>query len=340
MKRKVRIGLICTGLMCILVMLIISGWFLLKPQPLIVQGEVEATQIRVASKIVGRVEAVHVDEGESVKKGQHLVTLDSPEILAKLAQATAARNAADAQQKKAYSGTRIEKIQSAFNFWKKAEVGVDLAQKTYNRVKRLYADGVVPAQKLDETEAQLKAAKETAAAARATYDMAVAGARKEDKEAAAAMVDRASGVVSEVEAYLKETNLISPLDGEIVSIIAEPGELISPGYPIITIVDLEDIWVTFNLREDLLSSIRMGSILTARFPALGNQELRLKINYISALGDYATWRATKTSGDFDLKTFEVRAVPLKPAPGLRPGMSAIVTWNQSPAFLQNTDSKK
>ncbi|OPZ57373.1 MAG: Multidrug resistance protein MdtN [Deltaproteobacteria bacterium ADurb.Bin510] len=209
----------------------------------------------------------------------------------------------------------------------KAKSGVDLSVKTYQRVQRLYAEGGVSAQKRDEAETQMQAAVETERAARAVYDMAQAGARAEDKAAASAQVEQASGAVSEVEAYLREMTLKAPARGEISTIVAQQGEIVSAGYPIINLVDLSDLWITFNLREDLMARIRMGEEFDATFPALGNTKIRLKVSYINALGSYATWNATKTSGDFDMKTFEVRARPVKPDAALRPGMTALLDWD-------------
>jgi HlyD family secretion protein len=183
----------------------------------------------------------------------------------------------------------------------------------------------VPAQKRDEAEAQWQSASKTAEAARASYDMAIAGARTEDKSAATAQASQAAGAVAEVNAHLHETSLYAPVDGQIVDLLCDPGEMVSPGFPTVSIVDLSDAWLTFNVREDLLAHIRMGDVISARIPALGNRLIKAKVNYISALGDFATWRATKTSGDFDLKTFEVRLTPVEAVEGLRPGMSAIVT---------------
>ena len=219
--------------------------------------------------------------------------------------------------------------------WKQALAGADLAEKTFHRVGRLFDAGVLPEQKRDEAEAQWKASSEMEQAARATYEMALAGTREEDKTAATAVVAKAAGAVSEVEAYLKETELTSPISGEVAELIAERGELVSPGFPILTLVDLSDVWITFNLREDLLPQIRMGSTMVGEFPALNGRLVPLSVNYISALGDFAVWRATKASGDFDLKTFEVRAVPLERVEGLRPGMSALVDWGQ---FSKGRDS--
>lgn len=307
----------------------LAGWFLLKPPPLILQGEVDTTQIQVSSKLFGRVAAVHVKKGEDVKKGQLLITLDSPEIQAKMAQATAAQRFADAQRDKAFKGPRQEELRASLSNWQKATSAADLAYKTFRRIDRLQADGVVPAQKRDEAEAQWQAASKTAEAARASYDMALAGARTEDKTAATAQASQAAGAVAEVNAHLHETALYAPIDGQIVDLLIDPGELVSPGFPTISIVDLRDAWLTFNVREDLLADIRMGDVITARIPALGNRSIKAKVNHISALGDFATWRATKTSGDFDLKTFEVRLTPVEPVEGLRPGMSAIVTRGAS-----------
>lgn len=305
----------------------IAGYFIISPAPLIVQGEVEASQIRVSAKIAGRVEALHVKEGSIVEKDQLLVTLESPEIDAKLKQAKALEKAATAQKTKADKGARNEEILSARNMWLKAKAAEELARKTHQRVENLYSDGVLPAQKMDEAQAQYVAAQRTTETAKALYNMATQGARQEDKTAAEAMMNQAEGAVAEVEAYLNETRLKAPLKSEVASIVPTVGELITSGFPLIILVDMADVWVTFNLREDLLSDIRMGSVITAKFPALGNREIQLKINYITALGDYATWHATKASGDFDLKTFEIRGIPMEKVDGLRPGMSALVTWN-------------
>ncbi len=307
--------------------------YTMKPVPLIIQGEVEATQIDLASKIPGRVFELFVENGDKVKKGQVLFTLDSPEIRAKLRQADAAVSAASSMRNKAFTGTRIEQIQGAKNIRDKATAGLELAEKTHARIKNLNDDGIIPAQKLDEAVAQLKVARENVKAANAAYQMARKGARIEDKNASVAMVNKATGARAEVEAYLMETHLVSPINGEIANVIVDPGELAAAGYPVVSIVDLDDVWITFNMREDLLSDIGMGKVIQASFPALGNRVIDLKVNYISPLGKFANWNATKSSGDFDLKTFEVRAIPvldpaIKSVPQFRPGMSAIVLWEQ------------
>ena len=203
----------------------------------------------------------------------------------------------------------------------------EFAKKTFLRVDNLFKSGVVAEQQKDEAETRMKASSETEKAARSLYDKAKKGARYEDKGSAGAMVLQADGVLTEVNSYLSETRIFAPIRGEIANIIAERGELVPAGYPVITIVDLDDVWITFNLREDLLAAIQKGSTFKARFPALGMKECLLKVNYINALGEFATWNATKTSGDFDMKTFEVHAIPVEKIAGLRPGMSALVNWD-------------
>jgi len=312
-----------------LVSVTVFGWMAVKPGELLIQGEIEATQVKVASKLVGRIKTIHVKEGDSVKKGQLLVTLDSPEIEAKMRQAKAAKKAAKAQKTKAYTGLRKEKIRQAYNVWQQAKAGNKLAQKSYERVRRLYKDGVLPQQKLDETEAKMKVALEREKNAREAYNMAKSGARSEDKAAASALLEKAMGILEEVRIYQDETKITAPRKGEVAELIGETGELLSAGYPVVSLVDLKDVWVTFNLREDLLKNVRMGSIIVGDIPALGKKGIKFRVKYIKELGLYAVWSATKTSGDFDMKTFEVRAVPVTKVEGLRPGMSCLVKWKAS-----------
>jgi HlyD family secretion protein len=294
-------------------------------RPDLVQGEVEAAQVDVSAKVPGRVAEVLVEVGQRVEKGAPLARLSSVEIHAKLDQATAARAAARAQSAKAEGGARPEEVRAAWSQWQRAEAAAELAAATRDRLERLHRDGVVPAQRRDEAEANWKAARAAADAARAVHEMAVAGARREDREAAAAVVRQAQGAVSEVESYLGETLLTAPRAGEVAARNLEPGELAAAGYPVVTLVDLTDVWVVFNLREDRLAGLAVGDELQARFPALG-RSLELRVSAIAPQGDFATWRSTSAAGGFDLKTFEVRARPTGPAAGLRPGMSAIVEW--------------
>ena len=255
--------------------------------------------------------------------GDTLVFLNTPEVKAKLMQAEALKAAAEAQHAKALKGAREQEITGAYELWQKAKAGLEIAEKSYNRVRNLYEKGVMSAQKKDEAEANYNAMVATEKAARSQYEMAKEGARKEDKAAAAALVNQASGAVAEVESYVEEEALTSPIDGEIIERFPEVGELVGTGAPILNIADMNDMWVTFSIREDLLAQIRIGNEIHAFVPALGNQDIVLKVYYMKDMGTYAAWKATKSTGQYDAKTFEVRARPLQPIEGLRPGMSVI-----------------
>lgn len=311
-------------LLGVIAIVAIVGFFMLSKGPDIIQGQAEATEYRVSSKVPGRIAEFRVKEGESVKAGDTLAILEAPDVVAKMAQAQAAEAAAQAQNEKALKGARTEQIQAAFEMWQKAKAGLEIAEKSYNRVKRLAEQGVLPAQKLDEATAQYHAATATEKAAKAQYTMAKNGAEREDKLAAAALVDRAKGAVAEVRSYVKETYLIAQTPGEVSEIFPKAGELVGTGAPIMSIANLQDMWISFNVREDMLKNLKMGAEFEAFIPALDNQTVKLKVNYLKDLGTYAAWKATKTTGQFDLKTFEVRARPVNSVEGLRPGMSVII----------------
>ncbi len=326
--KKTRHYLIASAIFAIVIFTGYAIWIIGRPVPLEIQGEVEATQVKVASKLIGRIDSVLVHKGDDVASGTLLFTIHSPELDAKYLQASAVRKAAGFQQEKADNGAQKEDIQAALNSWQTAQAAAEFAKKTFLRIDNLFKSGVVAEQQKDEAETRMKTAGETENAARSLYEKAKKGARYEDKGSAGALVMQADGVLTEVNSYLSETRIFAPIRGEIANIVAERGELVPAGYPVITIVDLEDVWVTFNLREDLLAAIQKGSTFKARFPAIGMKEVFLKVTFINALGEFATWNATKTSGDFDMKTFEVHAVPVEKIIGLRPGMSALVKWDE------------
>ncbi|MDH6359108.1 HlyD family secretion protein [Parabacteroides sp. PF5-9] len=302
----------------------LAGFFLLTPPDDVIMGQAEATEIRISGKVPGRIEAYRAAEGDKVKAGDTLVFLDTPDVSAKLLQAEAVRAAAEAQSAKANKGARTQEITGAYELWQKAIAGLDIAKKSYDRVQNLYDKGVMSAQKRDEALANYNAMIATEKAARSQYEMAQEGARQEDKAAAAALVQQAGGAVAEVESYINESILISPIDGEVVERFPQVGELVGTGAPIMNIVDLSDMWVTFSVREELLKNIQIGSELNAFIPALGDKAVRLKVYYMKDMGTYAAWKATKTTGQYDSKTFEVRARSLAPIEGLRPGMSVIM----------------
>ncbi len=311
------------ALIAIIGVVAVAGMFLLGHDDENIQGQMEASEYRVSSKVPGRILHIFVQEGDRVKAGDTLAILEAPEVAAKLSQAEAASNAAQAVKDKADRGVRAEQIQGAYEMWQKAKAGLEIAEKSYNRVNRLYEEGVMSAQKRDEAYANRQAMQATERAAYSQYEMARNGAQIEDKRAAAAQVARAQGAVAEVNAYVKETILVAQMDGEVSEIFPKPGELVGTGAPIMNITMLEDRWATFNVREDLLADLTIGREFTAYVPAFG-KNIKLKVTYMKDRGTYAAWKATKTTGQFDLKTFEVRAVPVDVDEPLRPGMSVII----------------
>ena len=326
MKKSTIFAIILTVTVVVLGIIALS-WYLTRHTPVLLQGTVECTTYKASSKIAGRIEEMKVQEGERVEKGQLLYVLSTPELDAKLQQAEAVKSAASALDAAAVAGARTQQIEAAQNMWEKAQAGLELARKTYERVKNLYDQGVVPAQKLDEASANYEAMKATAQAAKAQYTMARDGARKEDKEAAAAKVRQAEGAVNEVESYINDAMVYSPVTGEVSTIIAEQGELVGSGYPVVAILDMSDLWVTFNVKETLLPHIKVGTRMTGYIPALG-YDTEFEVTYIAVQADFATWSATRTQGGFDIRTFAVKARAKSDAAYMRPGMSVLVEWNE------------
>ena len=312
----------------IALLLAIGLWLAYRPAPDQIQGMVDAHEVRIASKVTGRIAAFHVEEGQAVRAGQLLYTIDSPEVAARSQQAGGALASAEAMESKARSGTRPEDIRAAEAQWRRAQAAADLARTTYQRTQRLFDEGVLAGQKRDEARTNAIASEEAAKAARAQYDQALAGARREDQAAAGGQVEQARGAVAEVEAAAVETLVTAPMAGEIGRRLAQPGELVPQGFPVFVLTDTAHPWVTLNVREDQLSGLARGSEIIGRVPALGDRSIRFRVAYLAPAGDFATWRATRQSSGFDIKSFEVRVRPVAPVPGLRPGMTVLFDWPQ------------
>ena len=323
-KKNYNLIIGLAALVAVVLVIAVIGYMVSKPRPHVIQGEAEASEYRVSGMVPGRVEEIFVREGQAVKKGDTLAFIDSPQVKAKLAQARAARAAAQAQSNKAQNGARQEQITGAYELWQQAQVQEEVMRKSFERVKNLYEQKVIAAQKYDETKARYDAAVAQTKAAKSQYDMAVKGAREEDKQAAKALVAQADGAIQEVNSYLDELYLTSPADGVIASIYPKAGELVGTGSPIMTVTDLSDIWFTFNIREDYLHGMGVGDELTLEVPALDGKRIQAVVNYMSVRESYATWKATKETDMYDAKTFEVRAVPTGNAEGVRPGMTVLV----------------
>lgn len=321
-KYNLILGLVV--LVAVLVMAALIGFFAYHEEPYLIAGEAEATEYRVSGKVPGRIENFLYEEGEQVHKGDTVVIIDSPEVRAKMAQALGAQHAAQAQNRKAIRGAREEQIAGAYELWQKALVGERVMKQSWERVSKLYDKGVVTAQKRDEVQAQYDAAAATARAAKSQYDMAMAGAQQEDKDAAAALVERANGAIQEVNGYMNELYLTAPCDGEVSERYPKVGELVGSGSPIMSIIDLDDMWFKFAIREDYLSQLQVGTQHTIRIPALGKNSYQVVVTHIKAMGTYATWRSTKENGGYDVRTFDVKCRPTQKIEGVRPGMTAIM----------------
>ena len=311
------------GFVAVVIIVALIGLLALDRDPNVIQGQVEVSEYRVSSKVPCRILELRVKEGDYVKAGDTLAILDAPEVHAKMEQAQSAQSAAAAMELKAQNGAREEQVRGAFNVLQQAKAGLEIAEKSYNRVQRLYDEGVMSAQKRDEAYANDKPMEAQMKAAQSQYDMAVNGARKEDKMAASAQVGRARGAVREVNSYIHETVQIAQKEGEVADIYPKVGELVGTGSPIMSIAVMDDMWGTFNVREDQLNDMKMGSEFTAFVPAF-NKEVKMKVYYLKDQGSYAVWKATKANGQYDLKTFEVKARPVEKLDGLRPGMSLII----------------
>ncbi len=308
----------------IILALAFVGWGLYQaflPQRLPLQGQMDAQEVNVSSKVPGRVGELYVTLGQTVPKGELLFQLTSPEVDAKIAQATAATQAADAVAKKAQAGARPEEVRAAKANWERAQTGATIAKTTFSRVSNMFEQGVIAEQKRDEAQAQWRAADQLAQAARAQYDMAQQGARAEDKTAAAAQARQVGAVLTEAQIALAETKIAAPVAGQVSKIQIQPGELAPQGFPVITLVNLDDAWAVLQVREDDMAAFAMGSTHAASVPAL-QQQVSFNVSSVAVLPDFATWRAARPGGT-DLRTFEIRLRPAIKVEGLRPGMSVV-----------------
>ena len=318
-----NIMLAVLGFAAVVMIVAVIGLLAIDRDPDMIQGQVEVSEYRVSSKVPGRILELRVKEGDYVKAGDTLAILDAPEVRAKMEQAQSAENAAAALERKAQNGARKEQIQGAFSVLQQAKAGFEIAEKSYNRVQRLFDEGVMSAQKRDEAFANYKAMEAQMKAAQSQYDMAVNGARMEDKMAASAQVGRAKGAVQEVNSYIHETVQIAQKEGEVTDIYPKVGELVGTGSPIMSIAMMDDMWGSFNIREDQLNGMQVGTEFMAFVPAF-NKEVKMKVYHLKDQGSFAVWKATKANGQYDLKMFEVKARPVEKMEGRRPGMSLVI----------------
>ena len=304
----------------------LSIWYLVRGEPLLVQGEVDATRLDIAARVDGRVADIPVTRGQDVASGAVLVKIDNPETIAKNEQALAAKVVAEAQLANINAGTRAEVIAARKAALERAQASLILAQKTYERVRQLAEHGNAPQARLDQATDSLHESERGVDQARSAYEQAVNGYTKEEREIAAANVQKAIADIKAVQSIVDQMVVYAPVASQVYKRNVEPGEYVSPGVPLVTLIDLGDMWVHFDLREDLVRTLKIGDRFGVRIPALGDRRITVEVKLIATKGEYASWRATRATGDFDLRTFSIRAYPVEKVPGLRPGMSAYTDW--------------
>jgi HlyD family secretion protein len=304
----------------------LSIYYLVRGQPLLVQGEVDATRFDIAARVDGRVGEIPVARGQDVAANAVLVRIDNPETIAKHEQTVAAKVVADAQLANINVGTRVETVAARKAALERAQAALVLAQKTYERVRQLAANDNAPQARLDQVTDSLHGAERAVDQAQSAYDQAVNGYTKEERAIAAANVVKALADIKAVQSIIDQMVVYAPVASQVYQRNVEPGEYVSPGVPLVTLVDLNDLWIHFDLREDLVKTLKVGDRFDVRIPALADRRITVELKLIATKGEYASWRATRATGDFDLRTFSIRAYPVDKVPELRPGMSAYLDW--------------
>jgi len=306
--------------------MVLSLYYLLRPAPLLVQGEVDATRLDIAARVDGRVKEIPVERGQNVAAGAVLLRIDNPETVAKHAQMIAAKAVADAQLANILVGTRVEVVAARKAALERAQAAQVLAQKTFERVQTLTGQGNAPQARLDQVTDNLHESERAVDQGKSAYDQAVNGYTKEEREIARANLEKAKADIQAVQSILDQMAVYAPVAAQVYQRNVEPGEYVSPGVPLVTLIDLADVWVHFDLREDLVKTLKVGDRFDVRIPALSDRSITVEVKLIATKGEYASWRATRATGDFDLRTFSIRAYPVMPVPELRPGMSAYLDW--------------
>jgi HlyD family secretion protein len=304
----------------------LSAWYLVRPEPLLLQGEVDATRLDIAARVDGRVAEIPVVRGQSVSAGAVLVRIDNPETIAKLGQARAAKVVAEAQLANIDAGTRPEVIAARKAAQERAQAAATLAQQTYNRLHELLGKGFASRAQLDQATDSLHENQKATEQAKFAYEQALHGYTREERQIAVANEHKAIADIESVQSIVDQMVVYAPVASQVYKRNVEPGEYVSPGVPLFTLVDLNDTWLHFDLREDLARTLKVGDRLAVRVPALGDRTITVEVKLIATRGEYASWRSTRATGDFDLRTFEVRAYPVDKVPELRPGMSAYTDW--------------
>lgn len=328
-RSSTRTPAIVVGVVAVVVVAL-SIYYLLRPEPLLVQGEVDATRLDIAARVDGRVKEIPAERGRNVAANAVLVRIDNPETVAKQEQVKAAKAVADAQLANVMVGTRVEVVAARKAEMDRAQAALVLAQKTFERTRTLTEQGNAPQARLDQATDALHETERAVDQAKSAYEQAVNGYTKEERAIAKANVEKAEADIQSVQSIVDQLVVYAPVASQVYQRNVEPGEYVSPGVPLVTLINLADVWVHFDLREDLIKNLKVGDKFDVRIPALDDRSVTVEVRLIATKGEYASWRATRASGDFDLRTFSIRAYPVQPVPELRPGMSAYLDWRSRP----------
>jgi HlyD family secretion protein len=325
MRTVTRAPAIIVGIVATVVVAL-SVFYLFRPEPLLVQGEADATRFDIAARVDGRVKEIPVERGQNVSANAVLVRIDNPETVAKLEQMRTAKAVAEAQLANVLVGTRAEVIAARKAELERAQAALVLAQKTFDRTNTLTQQGNAPQSRLDQMTDSLHESERAVDQAQSAYDQAVNGYTKEERAISKTNVEKANADIQSVQSTIDQLQVYAPVASQVYQRNVEPGEYVSPGVPLVTLIDLADVWIHFDLREDLVKGLKVGDRFDVHIPALDDRRVTVEVKLIATKGEYASWRATRASGDFDLRTFSIRAYPLQPVPELRPGMSAYLDW--------------
>lgn len=325
MRTVTRAPAIIVGIVATVVVAL-SVFYLFRPEPLLVQGEADATRFDIAARVDGRVKEIPVERGQNVSANAVLVRIDNPETVAKLEQMRTAKAVAEAQLANVLVGTRAEVIAARKAELERAQAALMLAQKTFDRTNTLTQQGNAPQSRLDQMTDSLHESERAVDQAQSAYDQAVNGYTKEERAISKTNVEKANADIQSVQSTIDQLQVYAPVASQVYQRNVEPGEYVSPGVPLVTLIDLADVWIHFDLREDLVKGLKVGDRFDVHIPALDDRRVTVEVKLIATKGEYASWRATRASGDFDLRTFSIRAYPLQPVPELRPGMSAYLDW--------------
>jgi len=292
------------------------------PLPL-VAGMVRQTEVRIAPEINGRLVRILASPGTHVAAGGPLAEIDNPDVTAAVGAAEAALANAQAERDRVFSGVRPEEVEIAASAVKTAEATMTLAEQQNGRVLALAQRGFNSQAQVDQSNSSLAKAGADLDLKRAQWQQAKAGPTADERTVAEAKVAMAAAALATLRVRAGKTRLVAPVNGTVGTLVAEPGEVLTPGKPVLTFVPDGALWLAFTIREDLLNGLHIGSQL--RLSRADGSGIDARLTELRPLGEFATWRAARAVGDHDLNSFRIRLDPVAATPGVAPGMTVLLT---------------